>query len=171
MSCFGLYTRQHWVKHELTSPSENEAEILRRNCVATKMLSVYARWKGFAYLQGTLHKVLERLMLTSQDLDLELDPTRVGTQEELDKNALQLQIVAKVFMDDICASASNIPPSFRKICSIVSPSKVWSLLVNSSHTINRFPMQFCTVFLTPNTLLLARSSSFGSSVLQLLPQR
>ncbi|KAL6887139.1 hypothetical protein GGI43DRAFT_426134 [Trichoderma evansii] len=100
--------------------TENEAEILRRNCVATKMLSVYARWKGFAYLQGTLHKVLERLMLTSQDLDLELDPTRVGTQEELDKNALQLQIVAKVFMDDICASASNIPPSFRKICSIIS---------------------------------------------------
>ncbi|RFU78283.1 neurofibromin 1, partial [Trichoderma arundinaceum] len=99
---------------------ENETEILRRNCVATKMLSVYARWKGFAYLQGTLHKVLERLMLTSQDLDLELDPTRVGTQEELQKNALQLQIVAKVFMDDICASASNIPPSFRKICSIIS---------------------------------------------------
>jgi neurofibromin 1 len=88
------------------------------------MLSVYARWKGFAYLQGTLHKVLERLMLTSQDLDLELDPTRVGTQEELQKNALQLQIVAKVFMDDICASAANIPPSFRKICSIVSPP--WS---------------------------------------------
>ncbi|KAH6603383.1 hypothetical protein Trco_008158 [Trichoderma cornu-damae] len=100
--------------------TENETEILRRSCVATKMLSVYARWKGFAYLQGTLHKVLERLMLTSQDLDLELDPARVGTQEELQKNALQLQIVAKVFMDDICASASNIPPSFRKICSIIS---------------------------------------------------
>ncbi|PTB71434.1 ras GTPase-activating protein [Trichoderma longibrachiatum ATCC 18648] len=100
--------------------TENETEILRRNCVATKMLSVYARWKGFAYLQGTLHKVLERLMLTSQDLDLELDPARVGTQEELQKNALQLQIVAKVFMDDICASAANIPPSFRKICSIIS---------------------------------------------------
>lgn len=135
------------------------------------MLSVYARWKGFAYLQGTLHKVLERLMLTSQDLDLELDPTRVGTQEELEKNALQLQIVAKVFMDDICASAPNIPPSFRKICSIVSLDKAWSILVNISHTISRFPMQFCTVFLTPSTLPLARSSSSGSSVPQLLLQR
>lgn len=59
-------------------------------------------------------------MLTSQDLDLELDPVRVNTPEELQKNALQLQIVAKVFMDDICASTSNIPPSFRKLCSIVS---------------------------------------------------
>jgi neurofibromin 1 len=59
-------------------------------------------------------------MLTSQDLDLELDPSRVGTSEELQKNALQLQIVAKVFIDDICASSSSIPPAFRKICSIIS---------------------------------------------------
>lgn len=59
-------------------------------------------------------------MLTSHDLDLELDPSRISSEEELEKNALQLQIVAKVFVDDICASSINIPPSFRKICSIVS---------------------------------------------------
>ncbi|KAH7320318.1 hypothetical protein B0I35DRAFT_451128 [Stachybotrys elegans] len=100
--------------------TENEAEILRRTCVATKMLSVYAKWKGASYLRTTLHKVLERLMLTSQDLDLELDPARVDTPEELQKNALQLQIVAKVFIDDICTSAPNIPASFRRICSIIS---------------------------------------------------
>ena len=84
------------------------------------MLSVYAKWKGAQYLKDTLQKVLERLMLTSQDLDLELDPARVGSQEESQKNALQLRIVAKVFIDDICASASNIPISFRKLCNIVS---------------------------------------------------
>lgn len=98
---------------------ENESELLRRTCVATKMLSVYAKWKGSEYLKGTLQKVVERLMLTSKDLNLELDPARVGTPEELQKNALQLQIVAKVFIDDICASSANIPDSFRKICSIV----------------------------------------------------
>jgi neurofibromin 1 len=83
------------------------------------MLSVYAKWKGAAYLKNTLQKVVERLMLTSKDLDLELDPTRVTTPEELQKNALQLRIVAKVFIDDICTSATNIPPSFRKICNLV----------------------------------------------------
>lgn len=107
------------IKQEINQ-TENEAEILRRTCVATKMLSVYAKWKGSAYLKGTLQKVLERLMLTSQDLDLELDPARVGTAEELQKNALQLRIVAKVFIDDICASSSSIPPAFRKICNIIS---------------------------------------------------
>jgi neurofibromin 1 len=100
--------------------AENEAELLRRNCVTTKMLSVFARWKGSSYLRATLQKVLERLIVTAQDLDLELDPARTSSPEELQKNALQLRVVTKVFIDDICNSASHIPISFRKICSIVS---------------------------------------------------
>lgn len=107
------------IKQEIED-TENESELLRRTCVATKMLSVYAKWKGSAYLKATLQKVVERLMLTSKDLDLELDPARVTSPEELEKNALQLRIVAKVFIDDICASTSSIPPSFKKICSIIS---------------------------------------------------
>lgn len=86
--------------------------------MATKMLSVYAKWKGAAYLKTTLQTVLERLVLTSKDLDLELDPARTSA-EELQKNALQLRVVTKVFIDDICNSASHIPVSFRKICYIV----------------------------------------------------
>jgi neurofibromin 1 len=100
--------------------AENEAELLRRNCVTTKMLSIFAKWKGASYLKMTLQKVLERLVVTAQDLDLELDPARTSSQEELQKNALQLRVVTKVFIDDICGSAAHIPISFRKICSIVS---------------------------------------------------
>ncbi len=89
------------------------------------MLSVYAKWKGAAYLKATLQKVVERLMMTSKDLDLELDPARVTSPEKLQNNALQLRLVAKVFIDDICASSSSIPMPFRKICSIVShPRKI-----------------------------------------------
>ncbi|TLS24731.1 hypothetical protein PpBr36_08009 [Pyricularia pennisetigena] len=108
------------IKQEVED-TENESELLRRTSVATKMLSVYAKWKGAAYLKATLQKVVERLMLTSKDLNLELDPQRVDhSKEELNKNALQLRIVAKVFIEDICASKANIPDSFRKICSIIS---------------------------------------------------
>ncbi|KAM4066974.1 GTPase-activator protein for ras-like GTPase domain-containing protein [Hirsutella rhossiliensis] len=120
------------IRHEI-GQTENEAEILRRTCVVTKMLSIYAKWKGNLYLRATLRKVLERLMLTSQDLDLELDPARVGSQEELQKNAVQLQIVAKVFMDDICASSMSVPASFRKICSIISDA-VSSRFPNAKYT-------------------------------------
>ncbi|KAJ0301528.1 hypothetical protein Brms1b_012390 [Colletotrichum noveboracense] len=106
------------IKQEIEE-TDNESEILRRTCVATKMLSVYAKWKGQPYLKATLQKVVERLMLTSKDLDLELDPARVSSTDELQKNALQLRIVAKVFIDDICASSTSMPASFRKICNIV----------------------------------------------------
>ncbi|KAI0020415.1 GTPase [Xylariomycetidae sp. FL0641] len=107
------------IKQEIEE-TDNEAEILRRNCVATKLLSIYAKWKGANYLKATLQKVVERLLLTSKDLDLELDPSRISSQEQLKKNATQLKIVAKVFIDDICASTVNIPPSFRMICHIIS---------------------------------------------------
>lgn len=118
---------QRLIEHEIEE-TENEAELLRRNCVATKMLSVYAKWKGAGYLRSTLQKVLERLLVTSKDLDLELDPARTSSTEELQKNALQLRVVTKVFIDDICNSATEIPVSFRKICHIISSS-----------VMNRFP--------------------------------
>lgn len=109
---------------------ENETELLRRNCVATKMLSVYAKWKGAEYLKATLQNVLERLVLTSKDLDLELDPARTTSAEELRKNALQLQFVTKIFIDAICHSAAHIPASFRKICNIVREIPVVFYLKN-----------------------------------------
>jgi neurofibromin 1 len=115
----GFVLLEALIEHEVDQ-TENEAELLRRNCVATKMLSVYAKWKGAAYLKATLQKVLERLVLTSKDLDLELDPARTASAEELQKNANQLRVVTKVFIDDICNSASHIPVSFRKICYIIS---------------------------------------------------
>ncbi|KAH8816296.1 hypothetical protein F5884DRAFT_217036 [Xylogone sp. PMI_703] len=115
----GFVLLEALIKHEVEE-TENETELLRRNCVATKMLSVYAKWRGQAYLKATLQKVLERLILTSKDLDLELDPARITSAEELRKNAHQLQFVTKIFIDDICHSAAHIPVSFRKICNIIS---------------------------------------------------
>jgi neurofibromin 1 len=122
------------IKQEVEA-TDNEAELLRRSCVPTKMLSIYAKWKGGSYLKDTLQNVVERLMVTSKDLSLELDPARVNSPEELQTNVEHLQIVAKVFIDQICNSASKIPVSFRRICSIVgfchsfihSSDQNWSL--------------------------------------------
>src|ERR1700761_7630651 len=98
----GLFHFSSVQLHQANTKSENEAELLRRNCVATKMLSVYAKWKGATYLKATLQKVLERLIISSDELDLELDPTRTSSPEELQRNALQLRFVTNVFIDEIC---------------------------------------------------------------------
>ncbi|GAB1313117.1 Ras GTPase activating protein ira2 [Madurella fahalii] len=111
------------IKQEIEE-TDNESELLRKTCVPTKMLSIYAKWKGTGYLKATLQNVVERLMLTSKDLSLELDPARVSSPEELQTNAEHLQIVARVFIENICSSSSSIPSSFRKICSIISDAVV-----------------------------------------------
>lgn len=116
---FAVVTRFRGSQFWLTTDAENESELLRRTCVATKMLSIYAKWKGAGYLKATLQNVVERLMLTSKDLSLELDPARVSSPEELQTNAEHLQIVARVFIENIVGSSSSIPTSFRKICSVV----------------------------------------------------
>ncbi|KAG7136829.1 hypothetical protein HYQ45_018876 [Verticillium longisporum] len=108
------------------------------------LMALYAKWKGQAYLKATLQKVVERLVLTSKDLGLELDPARVTSNDELQKNALQLRIVAKVFIDDICASSSSVPSSFRQICSIDGLSIICIILRHmDSESIDYETLIFC----------------------------
>lgn len=132
--------------------TETESELLRRTCVATKILSVYARWKGQDYIKQTLQKVIKRLLITSKDLDLEMDPVRVSSNEELQKNTHQLCIVAQVFIDDICASSKHIPASFRKICSIISEAVVARFPEAKYTAVGAFIFLrfFCPAIVTPD---------------------
>ncbi|KAI9677299.1 MAG: Ras GTPase activating protein ira2 [Trizodia sp. TS-e1964] len=115
----GLSLLKALIEHEVAS-TENESELLRRTCVATKMLSVYARWKGAIYLKDTLQPVIERLIDSSSALDLELDPSRTSASSEARaRNAAQLRIVTKIFVDGILKSADQVPVSFRKICHTI----------------------------------------------------
>ncbi|EHK97695.1 putative Neurofibromin [Glarea lozoyensis 74030] len=82
------------------------------------LLNIFdSRGLGSVLLEGLIDHEVEQT-----DLDLELDPARVTSAEELNKNALQLKVVTRVFIEDICSSAPHMPVSFRKICSIVAPN-------------------------------------------------
>lgn len=99
---------------------ENESELLRRHSVTTKILSAYARWKGTAYLRSTLQEIIERLIQSSAELNLELDPTRSSSAEELHRNALQLQHVTQIFINAICSSGDEVPATFQRICHAIA---------------------------------------------------
>ena len=84
------------------------------------MLSAYAKWKGQAYLKSTLRQVVRRLIQSSDELDLELDPIRTTAPDELQRNAVQLRYISKIFIDDICKSTDKVPVTFRRICDIIA---------------------------------------------------
>ncbi|KAI5797697.1 hypothetical protein EDC01DRAFT_36289 [Geopyxis carbonaria] len=115
----GLMLLKELIKQEVEN-TESEAELLRRNCVATKMLSVFAKWKGSEYLKKVLREKLERTIASSEDLDLELDPARTSSNEELERNGQALRGIAKTFIKDITRSASIVPESFRSICHTIT---------------------------------------------------
>ena len=87
--------------------------------MTTKILSAYARWNGLNYLRSTLQKTVKRLIQSSEQLELELDPSRAGSAEELRRNALQLQQVTQTFINEICKSTERVPPTFRRICHTI----------------------------------------------------
>ncbi|KAF8455245.1 hypothetical protein BDZ91DRAFT_746797 [Kalaharituber pfeilii] len=115
----GLALLKGLIRQEVAN-TESETELLRRNCVATKMLSVFAKWKGSDYLRKTLQEKLERLIVTSDRLDLELDPARTSSPTELEQNALQIRYLTKIFIDEITNSAQYAPDSFRQICHTIT---------------------------------------------------
>ncbi|RPA79455.1 hypothetical protein BJ508DRAFT_415934 [Ascobolus immersus RN42] len=101
--------------------TESESVLLRRNCVATKMLSVFAKWKGADYLRKTLQPILNRLLMVFDKLDLELNPEKTTvTSDLINQNTGTLQKVTQVFIDEITASAPIVPQSFRTICHTIS---------------------------------------------------
>lgn len=135
------------------------------------MLFIYTKWKGAGYLRDTLQNVLDRLIATSQDMTLELDPERVSSQEELAANVNNLQVVSRVFINSICHSVHKMPPVFRKICSIVSLRIAFTLnghtkrqQADRMYRSRKRPQKNSP---TPSTQQSARSSSCASSARRL----
>ncbi|KAI5802565.1 hypothetical protein FPQ18DRAFT_365113 [Pyronema domesticum] len=115
----GLTLLKALIEQEVEN-TESESELLRRNCVATKMLSVFAKWKGSDYLKRVLQETIRRLIVSSAVLDLELDPARTSCPDELYANEEQLRVIAKVFIGEITKSGPYLPDSFRRICHTIS---------------------------------------------------
>jgi len=120
----GMLLLKGLIEREVAN-TESETELLRRNCVATKMLSHFAKSKGSDYLRRTLQEKLARLVASADKLNLELDPTRLDQrlgdpQEQLEENTVQIQYLTKMFIDVITGSGSDVPDSFRQICHTIT---------------------------------------------------
>ncbi|KAF9431608.1 Ras GTPase activating protein ira2 [Entomortierella beljakovae] len=97
-----------------------ESELFRRNCMATRLLTVFAKINGAEYLKSTLQPLLNALMILPAHGSYELDPSRISPDEDHTVNCENLKHMAQVFLDTITESASQVPSSFREVCWYLS---------------------------------------------------
>ncbi|KAF9540942.1 Ras GTPase activating protein ira2 [Mortierella hygrophila] len=97
-----------------------ESELFRRNCMATRLLTVFAKLNGAEYLKSTLQPLLNALMTLPAQGSYELDPARLGPEEDDNVNFENLKNMAQVFLDTITDSASKVPNSFKEVCWYLS---------------------------------------------------
>ncbi|KAF9922254.1 Ras GTPase activating protein ira2 [Linnemannia zychae] len=97
-----------------------ESELFRRNCMATRLLTVFAKLNGAEYLKSTLQPLLNALMTLPAQGSYELDPARLGPEEDENINFKNLQNMAQLFLDSITDSASKVPNSFKEVCWYLS---------------------------------------------------
>ncbi|KAI9761574.1 MAG: 3-dehydroquinate dehydratase (3-dehydroquinase) [Chaenotheca gracillima] len=155
----GLFLLRTLVEREVAT-TENESELLRRNCVATKLLTVYAKWNGAEYLKVTLQQLLTHLLESPNALNLELDPARATSPEELQRNALNLRDTTQIVIDSIVGSSDKTPPIFCKICHIIA-SAVTQRFPNAKFTAVGsfiFLRFFCPAIVAPDSEGLVTSS-------------
>lgn len=99
---------------DLSRSATMEANLLfRGNSLVTKALDAHMRRLGKDYLEEVLGEKLRKIM--ERDPDCEVDPNRVRTQEQLDKNWANLLFLTSTIWKSIHVSASRCPVELRLI--------------------------------------------------------
>ncbi|KAH0542338.1 hypothetical protein FGG08_003275 [Glutinoglossum americanum] len=111
---FDLTSDREILIRDLGKSATVEANLLfRGNSLLTKSLDLQMKRLGKEYLEETLCEKLEEIQ--GCDLDCEVDPARVQTKEELDRNWENLFRLTEGVWDSISQSASRCPIELKKI--------------------------------------------------------
>ncbi|ODQ67869.1 hypothetical protein NADFUDRAFT_63377 [Nadsonia fulvescens var. elongata DSM 6958] len=134
------------------SMAESPSEILRRNCVATRMLSVYAKSVAGGYLRETLEPVLKDYTRFVDHHIFEINPEteKVNKEyyiEEMMKFQHTLDDLIFAFRD----SVNLAPKSFKILCHIIKEAveKKYSEATESAVGAFVFLRFFCPAIVSP----------------------
>ncbi|KAJ1987203.1 Ras GTPase activating protein ira2 [Dimargaris cristalligena] len=100
--------------------TESAPEMFRRNCIATRLLSLFAKVYGFEYLRETLqsliHDVIKRAHDAGPGFSYELDPTKLSATANTNQNLQHLIELCNRLLDAITSSICMVPDEFRDFC-------------------------------------------------------
>ncbi|ANB15965.1 Ras GTPase activating protein IRA2 [Sugiyamaella lignohabitans] len=112
------------VKAALTKEIEQTnfaSDILRRNCVATKLLSLYSKSRGHQYLQSTLGSFVNNIASRPDLYAFEIDNNKLkNPDEEMKPNFVKYERCLNELFTALESSEALIPTSFREIASAIS---------------------------------------------------
>ncbi|KAI9020828.1 hypothetical protein CLU79DRAFT_835831, partial [Phycomyces nitens] len=132
--------------------TENHTELFRRTSIATRLLSVFAKTYGAEYVQSVLQPVFHVLLETPrEERSFELDPSKVGPGEDVYRNRENVISVTQLFLNAICASSNEAPPSFRELCHhiLVSVRERFPEAKNTAVGAFIFLRFFCPAIVSP----------------------
>ncbi|KAJ3221156.1 Ras GTPase activating protein ira2, partial [Clydaea vesicula] len=100
--------------------TDSPANLFRRNSMATRLLTNYAKAEGAEYLLATLKPLMEDLIDRKSDISFEMDPTRMGPNDVAENNLNNLKLISQGFLDAIIGNVSKVPFKIREVCSYIS---------------------------------------------------
>jgi hypothetical protein len=97
---------------EIRSTNDSNT-IFRANSLGSKAIDQYMKLVGMKYLQGVLQPIIHEIV--SQNRPCELDPTRLGPNDNLEENFTVLEAYIKWCMDRILNSSKDCPLQMRQV--------------------------------------------------------
>lgn len=83
------------IRKEIEKASD-EAILFRETTFATKIISIFCKKEGRAYLYEVLNPLLQ--MLTVDDVSIEVDPNKISLTENIEENLTMFLLIAKGFI-------------------------------------------------------------------------
>ncbi|KAJ2332894.1 Ras GTPase activating protein ira2, partial [Coemansia sp. RSA 2681] len=112
-----LFERVITVELERT---DSASELFRRNCLATRLLSYYAKLHGDGYLKSTLVPAVRKLLAQPPGtLTFELNPNKMTESADRDRNLKNVERLCSLVIDAIVGSVSTLPATLRWICNLI----------------------------------------------------
>ncbi|KNC98340.1 uncharacterized protein SPPG_06732, partial [Spizellomyces punctatus DAOM BR117] len=107
------------VKREVDN-TDTPANLFRRNSMATRLLTIYAKSQGQEYLVRTLKPLISELTERCPPMSFEVDPVKLSPTDNQETNLRNLKIVAQGILDSIVGPGpARFPRPLREACAIV----------------------------------------------------
>lgn len=100
--------------------ADTPMEMLRRNCAATKILSIYAHSKGLAYLHAALGPFIREIIASPDEYTFETNPEKIPENDTVEENIAKFKKTLNKLLNVLESAMNYIPFLFREICNTIA---------------------------------------------------